>query len=180
MSRVAESVSTVEPGLRASESAGDYPTPPTYEQVDAHVRVAVDGVVVAESRRAVVARQTGIAPVFYLPRDDVRMEHLEPSRRTSHCPYKGDAAYFALAVGGRRIGDAAWTYPEPLPEAAAIANAIAFYAHLVEATVDGERAAAPDWKWVGGWVLPWTAGPFKGRDGASEAPHTSGARAGDV
>jgi uncharacterized protein (DUF427 family) len=174
-------VGTVERADRTSESAADYPTPPAYEQVDTHVRVEVGGVVIADTRRAVVARQTGIAPVFYIPRDDIRMNRLVPSTRTSHCPYKGDAVYFAVEVDGHRFGAAGWSYPDPLPEASAIANAIAFYAHVVDATVDGARAAAPDWKWVGGWVLPWTLGPFKGPEGAADAAvvrHAGSTRAG--
>lgn len=160
-------MSTVERTARTPESVADYPTPPSYEAVDAYVRVEVDGELLAESRRAIVARQTGIAPVFYLPPEDVRTAYLVPGDRTSNCPYKGDAVYFTLSVNERRIGNAAWSYPDPLPEADSIAGWVAFYAHLVDATVDGEIAAAPDWKWVGGWVLPWTVGPFKGRDRSS-------------
>ena len=146
------------------ESAADYPTPPSYERMDAHLHIEVNGAVVAETRRPVIVRQTGIAPVYYIPREDVRTEYLVPSDRTSHCPYKGDATYFTLDVQGRRLGNAAWAYENPLPAAASIVGHVAFYAHLVDATVDGEAAQAPEWKWVGGWVLPWTTGPFKGRD----------------
>lgn len=118
------------------ESVGDYPTPPSYEPVGSHVRVEADGVVLAETRQAVVVRQTGIPPVYYIPREDVRTEHLVATDRTSHCPYKGDAEYFALDVNARRIGNAAWSYPDPLPDAGSIAGHIAFYAHLVDAHVD--------------------------------------------
>jgi uncharacterized protein (DUF427 family) len=162
-------MSTVERTRHDPESAADYPTPPSYERKDAHVRIEVDGVVIAETRRPVIVRQTGIAPVFYIPREDVRTEYLLPSDRTSHCPYKGDATYFTLDVRERRIGNAAWAYEDSLPEAESIVGHVAFYAHLVDATVDGEPARAPDWKWVGGWVLPWTTGPFKGRDTSQAA-----------
>lgn len=149
------------------ESAAEYPTPPSYEPVGSRVRVEVDGVVIAETRRAVVVRQTGIPPVYYIPPEDIRTEHLVPSDRTSHCPYKGDAVYFALEVNGRRIGNAAWSYPNPLPEAGSIAGQIAFYAHAVDATVDGVPARAPRWKYIGGWVTPNVTGPFQTRG----APH---------
>lgn len=151
------------------ESAADYPTPPSYERVEQHVRVVVGDTVVAETVDAVIVRQTGIPPVWYLPRDNVRDEVLVTSHGSSHCPFKGDATYYALAVDGRVIGNAAWAYLDPLPEAAAIAGRVAFYAHAVDATVDGVPVRAPAWKWIGGWVLPWTAGPYKDRDPEKEA-----------
>jgi uncharacterized protein (DUF427 family) len=151
------------------ERADEYPTPPSYEAVDHRVRIEVGGRLIADTTRPVVVRQTGLPPVYYVPREDVDGRYLVESERTSHCPYKGDATYFALEVDGRRIGNAAWAYPEPLPEAEVIRDAVAFYAHLVEATVDGEPAASPEWKWIGGFVLPWTIGPFKGRDESKEA-----------
>ena len=81
----------------------------------ANVRVeGADGTVLAESTRAVELDETGLPTRYYIPRDDIRMELLEPSATTSHCPFKGDATYFS-APGAK---DAFWVYENPSEEAA--------------------------------------------------------------
>jgi uncharacterized protein (DUF427 family) len=80
-----------------------------------HVRVeGSDGTVLAETDRAVELEETGLPTRYYIPRDDVRVELLEPSDTTSHCPFKGDATYFS-APGAK---DAFWIYQDPSEEAA--------------------------------------------------------------
>ena len=81
---------------------------------EAHVRVEIDGRVLAESDRAIELHETGIEPRYYLPREDVRTELLTPSDTTSHCPFKGDATY--LSAPGAE--DAFWVYDDPSEEAA--------------------------------------------------------------
>ena len=78
------------------------------------VRVVADGQVLAESSRPVVLSETGLPDRYYLPREDVRIELLTPSDKTSHCPFKGDATYFS-APGA---DDAFWVYETPDKEAA--------------------------------------------------------------
>ena len=96
------------------------------------VRVRAGGAIVADSAHAMMLEETGLPPVFYLPRGDVRMEHFSPSARTSHCPHKGDASYFNLDAGDGPIADAAWSYEAPYPIALSIAGHLAFYADKVE------------------------------------------------
>ncbi|HEV2815246.1 MAG TPA: DUF427 domain-containing protein [Solirubrobacteraceae bacterium] len=86
-----------------------------------HVRVEHDGVVLAESDRAIELHEAGLPVRYYLPREDVRMDVLLPSPTRSHCPFKGDASYFS-APGAR---DAFWCYEQPLPEREDIAGLIA-------------------------------------------------------
>jgi uncharacterized protein (DUF427 family) len=75
-----------------------------------HVRIAVDGVTVAESHRPAILFETGLPPRFYLPLTDLRLDLLVPSPTETHCPYKGTATYWHLEVGGRRYDDFVWTY----------------------------------------------------------------------
>jgi uncharacterized protein (DUF427 family) len=85
-----------------------------------------DGVI-AESKRALVLREDGYSPVYYLPRDDVAMEFLERSDKVTHCPHKGDAAHFHVVGVSNRIENGAWSYEKPKPGAEAIAGWLAFY-----------------------------------------------------
>lgn len=77
------------------------------------VRAEVDGVVVLDSVRGALLHETGILPQLYVPEEDLDASLLEPSDTTTHCPFKGDAAYRSLRVGDRVVPDAVWSYPEP-------------------------------------------------------------------
>jgi uncharacterized protein (DUF427 family) len=105
------------------------------EPSDRHVRVAVGGEEIADSHRVLELHETGHATRYYLPLEDVREGVFEPSERTSHCPFKGDANYYSARVGGEVHADVAWTYREPLPGVADIAGYVCFYPEKVELTV---------------------------------------------
>jgi uncharacterized protein (DUF427 family) len=98
------------------------------------VRVAVGGELVAESSRAIELRETRHRPRWYLPLEDVREGVLEPSERTSHCPYKGDASYYSVRAGGELHPDLVWTYRDPIPSVREIAGMVCFYDEKVELT----------------------------------------------
>src|SRR5689334_1196590 len=97
------------------------------------VRVRFNGRTVADTTRALALREGGHGTVLYLPRADAEMDLFARSTRTSHCPYKGDANYYTLAVDGRTAENAVWTYETPKPEVAAIAGYLAFYPDRVDA-----------------------------------------------
>jgi uncharacterized protein (DUF427 family) len=80
------------------------------------------GAVIAQSDATVVVEGN-----HYFPAPSLRREHFEESARTSHCPWKGTASYFTVVVDGERNLDAAWYYPDPKPEAAAIRGHVAFW-----------------------------------------------------
>lgn len=103
-----------------------------------HVRVSVDGVVVADSRRPTILYETGLPPRYYLPKTDVRMDLLTPTDSQTACPYKGWAEYWNVTVGGTTHDDLAWGYRTPLPESQAIAGLICFYNEKVDLEIDGE------------------------------------------
>ena len=63
----------------------------------------------------------------YFPPAAVRREFLEPSEKTTTCPWKGEAGYFDLVVDGETNPDAAWFYGDPKPEAAEIKDHVAFW-----------------------------------------------------
>ena len=97
------------------------------------VRVLVAGVAVADTRAALRLEEAQYPAVFYVPRVDIRASCFVASARTSHCPYKGEAGYFDLAVDGTLRRDAVWTYESPYPAVAAIRDHVAFYPDRVDA-----------------------------------------------
>ncbi|MCJ2036765.1 DUF427 domain-containing protein [Methylobacterium sp. J-068] len=96
------------------------------------VRVRLAGLLLAESDAALVLREATYPPVIYIPRADALWAHFVPSARRSHCPYKGDAAYFTLTTPHVTRPDAVWSYEAPYPAVAAIAGHLAFYTDKVD------------------------------------------------
>jgi uncharacterized protein (DUF427 family) len=98
-----------------------------FEDSPRRVRATLGGETVADSRSVKLLHETGLLPVYYFPEEDVREGLLEASDHTTHCPFKGDAAYWSVRVGDRVAENAVWGYPEPLEEAPPLAGYRAFY-----------------------------------------------------
>jgi uncharacterized protein (DUF427 family) len=102
-----------------------------------HVRVEIDGIVVADSRQPRLLFETGLPTRYYLPMTDVRMDLLKPSSSQSYCPYKGTAGYFTLQTPDVIKPDIAWIYRTPLVESQKIAGLVGFYNERADIIVDG-------------------------------------------
>jgi uncharacterized protein (DUF427 family) len=97
----------------------------------------------ADSTRPVLLFETGLPTRYYLPEDDVDLTALEPTSHTSHCPYKGIADRYWNVAGHPDAVDVVWSYSDPKPAVATVADRLAFYNELVDITVDGVRQARP-------------------------------------
>jgi uncharacterized protein (DUF427 family) len=111
--------------------------PITIEPTPGRVRVVFNGRVVADSTRTLTLREASLRPVHYIPRADADMSLLVRSAHASHCPYKGDAAYYSLRVDGRTAENAVWTYEKPYPAMAPIKDHLAFYPDRVDRIEEG-------------------------------------------
>jgi len=123
-----------------------------YKRVDVlhssrHIRVIVDGTIVADSRRPMLLFETGLPVRYYLPKLDVRMDLLTPTATRTRCPYKGEAVYWSLEVAGRRLEDIVWSYPAPIPEIPKIENLLSFYNEKVDIEVDDALLERPRTTW---------------------------------
>jgi len=96
------------------------------------LRVLVDGVVIADTIHSLYLFETGHPPVYYFPKSDVRFDLLEHTDRSTHCPLKGDAEYWSIVVGDRRIDNAVWSYPTPIEGAPDLSAYVAFYWNKVD------------------------------------------------
>jgi uncharacterized protein (DUF427 family) len=111
---------------------------------DRQVRIELDGRLLAESSRPRLLFETLLPVRFYLPREDVVVP-LEISNTQTYCAYKGRATYYTVADGPR---DVAWTYHEPLHDAAPVRDCVCFFDERVDVIVDGQRRDRP--------VTPWS------------------------
>lgn len=81
------------------------------------VRALFAGETVLDTTDGVLLHETGLLPVLYVPEADFDAQLLEPTKRTSHCPFKGDASYWTVVAAGREAQNAIWAYEQPLERA---------------------------------------------------------------
>jgi uncharacterized protein (DUF427 family) len=111
-----------------------------------HVRVELDGELLAETTRPHLLFETSLPMRAYMPREDVRVE-LRPSAKQTYCAYKGRASYWSLDAAGAERKDLVWSYEDPLREAAEITGLVAFFNEKVDIVVDGKRPERPRTPW---------------------------------
>ena len=110
--------------------------PITIEKNPSRIVVTVAGRVVADTRDALALREATYPPVQYIPRKDVDMSLLERTDHATHCPYKGDCAYYSIPVGGKRSINAVWSYENPYAAVAEIKDYLAFYPDRVDSITE--------------------------------------------
>ncbi|HTZ34767.1 MAG TPA: DUF427 domain-containing protein [Stellaceae bacterium] len=116
------------------------------------VEVVVGGATVARTTRARFLYETRLPTRYYIRPEDVRMELLAPSDKTSACPYKGTARYWSVRIGDRVFPDIVWSYPEPIPECPKIKGYLCFFNEQVdEIRLDGVALPRPVTPWSKDW-----------------------------
>jgi uncharacterized protein (DUF427 family) len=133
------------------EEIGVHPRDP-YHRVDVvatdrHIRISLNGKVLAQTSRAMALFESNLPPRWYLPLDDIRVE-LEPSDTITRCPYKGTAGYYSIDVEGGK--DLVWFYADPLPEVVRIKDLVCFFNEKVDIELDGELQERPESPWSHG------------------------------
>ena len=91
------------------------------------VRVLFGGATLADSIEVKTVLETGITPVYYIPKADIRQDLLSATDRGTYCPFKGSASYWSVAAGGKRSENAVWAYEAPFVEVAGLKDHMAFY-----------------------------------------------------
>ena len=116
----------------------------TLEPCGRRIRGEFGGESIADSNRVLVMHETRLAPVYYFPRDDVRMDLMEKTGHRTHCPFKGNASYWTLKAGGKAARNVVWGYEEPYDEAEGVRDCVAFFWEAMDAWFeDGAAAQQP-------------------------------------
>jgi uncharacterized protein (DUF427 family) len=134
--------------LEEGEEIGVHPRDP-YHRIDVlatdrHIRVSLDGTLLAETDRALALFESNLPTRWYMPIEDVRAE-LERSDTVTLCPYKGTAGYYSVKVQGGK--DLVWYYEQPLDEVGRIKGLVCFFNEKVDIELDGEIQQRPDSPW---------------------------------
>jgi uncharacterized protein (DUF427 family) len=148
-------------------SVWDFPRPPRLEREPREVSVRWAGVPVALTQRGWRVLETAHPPTVYIPWDDVDRRLLQRAGGGSFCEWKGPARYWDLVQGTQRLGGVAWSYPEPLAGAEALADCVAFYPTALDCRVGGAPVRPQPGGFYGGWITPELVGPFKGDAGSA-------------
>jgi uncharacterized protein (DUF427 family) len=90
---------------------------------------------IARTDRPHVLYESGFAPRWYVPRDDIEEAYLAAAEGETFCPYKGLASYYDI---GEAKG-AAWYYPEAYDEVGRISDWVSFEPDEIEVYLDGRR-----------------------------------------
>jgi uncharacterized protein (DUF427 family) len=102
-------------------------------QTSRHLIVRNGDDAIAESDRPLVLYESGFAPRWYVPRDDVNEATLEQVELQTFCPYKGLCSYYDIGEARR----AAWSYRNPYREVDRIAQMVSFEPDKVTVVIDG-------------------------------------------
>jgi len=104
-------------------------------QTSRHLTVRYQDHVLADTGRPLALYESGFAPRWYVPRDDVDQAALTPAGGQTFCPYKGLASYYDIGDARR----AAWSYEDAWTEVRRISGLICFEPDKVEVHLDGGR-----------------------------------------
>jgi uncharacterized protein (DUF427 family) len=104
-------------------------------QSSRHLVVRSKGHIVANCHRPLVLFESGYAPRWFVPRDDIDEPALSLVDKRTLCPYKGIASYYD--IGGAK--QAAWSYREAWQEVARISDFVSFEPEKVDVFIDGRQ-----------------------------------------
>jgi len=116
------------------------------------------GRLVAHTRRAIRVLETAHPTMFLPALGRCRPDLLAQAQGTSFWRWKGAACYWSLVHAGRRLERVAWSYPEPLAGAEALAGPLPSMCRATGLPVGGQASDTP-----ARWALRWLDQPGPGR-----------------
>lgn len=91
--------------------------------------------IVADTKRPLVLYESGFAPRWYVPRQDIDQSALVPVEGQTFCPYKGLASYYDIGERKRP----AWSYLQAWPEVARVSNFVSFEPDVIDVFLDDKK-----------------------------------------
>jgi uncharacterized protein (DUF427 family) len=91
--------------------------------------------VIADTKHPLALYESGFAPRWYVPREDIDETALKLVELQTFCPYKGICSYYDIGSHKR----AGWSYLNAWPEVGRITNLVSFEPDKIEVYLDGKR-----------------------------------------
>ncbi|MFZ0039858.1 MAG: DUF427 domain-containing protein [Solirubrobacteraceae bacterium] len=137
--------------MEESEEMAVHPRDPYHRvdvvRTDRHIKISLDGELLAETDRALALFESNLPTRWYIPAEDV-VASLEPSGTVTRCPYKGTASYHSIKLDNGGDGkDLIWYYEAPLDEVGRIKGLLCFFNEKVDIELDGEPVERPESPW---------------------------------
>ncbi|HET6737611.1 MAG TPA: DUF427 domain-containing protein [Kribbella sp.] len=108
-------------------------------QTSRHLVVRDGDRVIADSSRPLVLYESGFAPRWYVPREDVDESALTPVDGQTFCPYKGLCSYYDVGSDTSTAHRAVWSYENAWAEVRRISGMVSFEADKLEVELDGRQ-----------------------------------------
>ncbi len=77
------------------------------------VRVYFNRQLIADSKQMMLLRENNHLPRYYFPKEDVRMDRLQPSEHTTHSDLKGEGVFWHVQAGDKIANNAACSFRNP-------------------------------------------------------------------
>jgi uncharacterized protein (DUF427 family) len=100
-----------------------------------HLTVQSGARLIADTTRPLVLYESGFAPRWYVPREDIDQTAFTPAAGQTFCPYKGLCSYYDIASAKR----AAWSYEDAWPEVRRISGLVSFEPDKIDVHLDASR-----------------------------------------
>ena len=110
-----------------------------FDEFPRRVRATFNHETVLDTVNGRFLHESNLLPVLYVPESDVRTELLVRTDKASHCPFKGDANYWSIVVGGRTAENAVRGYPGTLAGAEWLAGHLAFHWERMDSWFDEDE-----------------------------------------
>jgi uncharacterized protein (DUF427 family) len=91
--------------------------------------------VIADTKHPLALYESGFAPRWYVPREDIHETALKLVDIQTFCPYKGICSYYD--IGSRQR--AAWSYINAWPEVGRVTNLVSFEPDKIDVYLDGKQ-----------------------------------------
>ena len=148
------------------ESVWDYPRPAILQDINKHVKVICNGIVLAETNRGKRVLETSHPPTYYFPPEDIKLEHLIATPKRNLCEWKGAYQYYDISIGDKHLKYAAWRYFYPTTNLVPIEKYYGFITALMGAYyVNDELVKPQSGEFYSGWITADIVGSFKGEPG---------------